>query len=134
MIFNKFAGLAAAIAAIAAAAAICMVAIAFAIYAGLRDVIGPAWASAAVAGIVALLALIIALVITRKARPKPIADAPPSLAVKLVDLARERPILAAGAATVAAAAAVVVAIKNPRILSAVIAGVFAGARPPPPRT
>ena len=44
MIFSKVAGLAAAVAAIAAAAAICMVALAFAIYAGLRDFIGPAWA------------------------------------------------------------------------------------------
>ena len=132
MIFKKFVGLIAAIAAIAAAAAICMVALSFAIYAGLRDYIGPAWASAAVAGIVALIALILALVATRKARPKPVKDEPPSLTAKLLDLARERPIVAAGAATAAAAAAVVVAIKNPRVLSAIIAGALAP-RPPPKR-
>jgi hypothetical protein len=45
-----------------------------------------------------------------------------TLTSKLIDLARERPLVAAGA--VAAAAAVV--IKNPRILMAVITGLFAG--------
>src|SRR4051812_29629255 len=109
-----------------------MVALAFAIYAGLRDVIGPAWASAAVAGIVALLALIIAFLLTRKARPKPVTGEPPSLTAKLLDLARERPVLAGGAAIAAAAATITVAVKNPRILSAVIAGLLAP-RPPPPK-
>jgi hypothetical protein len=132
VIFRRFAGLVAAFAAIAAAAAICMVALSFAIYAGLRDYIGPAWASAAVAGIVALIALILALVATRKARPRPLKDEPPSLTAKAMDLARERPIVAAAAATAAAAAATFVAVKNPRILSAIIAGAFAP-RPPPPR-
>jgi hypothetical protein len=132
VIFRKFAGMIAAFAAIAAAAAICMVAIAFAIYAALRDIIGPAWAAAAVAGIVALIALVLALVVTRKARPKPLKDAPPqSLTAKLFELARERPILAAGAATAAAGAAITLALKNPKILTAIIAGLFAP--PPPPR-
>lgn len=123
----------AAFAAIATAAAICMVALAFAIYAGLRDLIGPAWAAASVAGIVALIALIIALIISAKARPKPRQDEPPSLAAKLVELAKERPLVAAGAMTVAAAAAVVVAIKNPRILTAIIVGALAPPRDPPKR-
>ena len=91
MIFRKFVGLVAAFAAIAAAGAICMVALAFAIYAGLRDIIGPAWAAAAVAGIVAFIALVIALVITRKARPKPAKGDTKNLTAQLIDLARERP-------------------------------------------
>lgn len=133
MIFGKVAGWVAAFAAIGAAAAICMVAAAFAVYAGLRDLIGPAWAAAAVAGIVALAALIIALIVFRKARPKLAKDEPPSLTAKLIDLARERPLIAAGAVTAAAAAAVVVAIKNPRVLTAIVAGFFAVPPQPPKR-
>ncbi|THD54002.1 hypothetical protein [Phenylobacterium sp.] len=129
MIFRKFVGLVAAFAAIAAAGAICMVALAFAIYAGLRDIIGPAWAAAAVAGIVAFIALVIAFVITRKARPpKPAKGDSQNLTAKLIELARERPLVALGAV----AAAATVAFKNPRILAAIIAATFAP-RPPPPK-
>jgi hypothetical protein len=81
---------------------------------------------------VALIALTVALVVTAKAKPpKPAKGEPPSLAAKLIDLARERPAIAAGAATVAAAAAVTLALKNPKILTAIIAGLFAP--PPPPK-
>jgi hypothetical protein len=108
-----------------------VVAIAFALYAALRDVIGPAWAAAAVAGIVALLALIVALVAFRKAKPRASAKTEtPGLASRLIDLAKERPMLAAGVATAAAAAAITVAIRNPRILTAIIAGLFAPTPPP----
>ena len=78
------------------------------------------------AGAVALIALILAFLITRKARPKPAKGDTQNLTAKLIELARERPLVALGA--VGAAAAVV--IRNPRILSAVIAGLFAS-RPPP---
>jgi len=128
MIFRKFVGLIAAFAAIAAAAAICMVAIAFAIYAALREVVGPAWAAAAVAGIVAFIALVIALLVTRKVRPKPVKGDTQNLTAKLIDLARERPLVALGAV----AAAATVAFKNPRILTAIIAAAFAP-RPSPPK-
>lgn len=122
MVFRKFVGLIAAFAAIAAAAAVCMVALAFAVYAGLRELIGPAWAAAGVAAIAALVAVILALVVTRKARPKPAKGDSQNLTAKLIELARERPMVALG--VVGAAAAVIV--KNPRILSAVLAGVLAG--------
>ena len=133
MIFRKFVGLVAAFAAIAAAAAVCMVALAFAIYAGLRDVIGPAWAATAVAGVLAFIALTIALVLTRKVRPKPVGGDNQSLSAKFIELARERPLVAAGAATAVAAAAVVVAIKNPRVLTAIITAALAPRAPPPKR-
>ncbi len=125
--------MAAAVAAIAAAAAICMIAVAFAIYAALRDVIGPAWAAAAVAGIVAVLALIIAFIAFRTSAPrapKRGEEPPPSLIGKAFDFGRERPIAAVGIATAAIAAAVTVALKNPKILTAVIAGLLAPAPPP----
>jgi len=105
------------------------VALSFALYAGLRDIVGPAWASAAVAGIVALIALILAFLLTRKAHPKPAKGDSKNLTAQLIDLARERPLVAVG--VVGAAAAVV--IRNPRILSAVIAGLFAPRAAPPKR-
>jgi hypothetical protein len=121
----------AAVAAIAAAAVTVVVALAFSLYAAVRDLIGPAWAAAAVAGGAAVIALILAFILTRKARPpKAVPGDDQNLASKLIDLARERPLVAAGA--VAAAAAVV--IKNPRILMAVITGLFAGRAAQPPAT
>jgi len=122
----------AAIAAIAAAAVVVVVAIAFALYAAVRDVIGPAWGAASVAGAAALIAVILAVALTRKAKPPPpVKGDSQNLTAKLVELARERPLVALGA--VAAAATVVV--KNPRILSAVLAGLFAGraSKTPPKR-
>jgi hypothetical protein len=120
----------AAIAAIAAAAVVVVVALSFALYAAVRDLVGPAWGAASVAGAAALIALILAFALTRKARPpKPVKGDDQNLTSRLIDLARERPLVALGA--VAAAATVV--IRNPRILSAVVAGLFAGraAQPPP---
>jgi len=131
LIFSRLLWTVAAIAAIAAAAVTVIVALAFALYATVRDLIGPAWAAAAVAGAAALIALILAFFLTRKARPpKPVQGDDQNLTSKLIDLARERPLVAAGA--VAAAAAVV--IKNPRIMMAVITGLFAGRAAQPPAT
>lgn len=126
MIFRKLVALIAAFAAIAAAAAVCVVALAFALYAAVRDAIGPAWGAAAVAGATALMALVLAFLITRKARPKRVRGDSENLAARLVELARERPLVALGA--VAAAAAVM--IRNPRILMTIVAAAFAS-RPPP---
>ena len=133
MNFTKIAGLIAAVAAIAAAGAICMVATAFAIYAALREAIGPAWAAAAVVGIIALIAVVIALIAFRKARSKPVKGEPAGFTAKLIDLASERPVLAAGLVTAAAAAAVAVAVKNPRVLTAIIVGLFSPPPSPPRR-
>ncbi len=120
----------AAIAAIAAAAAVVVVALAFALYAVARDYIGPAGGAAAVAGAAALIAVILALVLTRKAKPpKPVKGDDQNLTAKLIQLARERPLVALGA--VAAAATVV--IRNPRVLGAVVTGLLANraTRKPP---
>jgi uncharacterized membrane protein len=122
-------GLVAAIAAIAAAAVVCVVALAFSLYAAVRDLIGPAWGAAAVALTVALMALVLAVLVTRKARPKPVKGDSENLTAKLIELARERPLVAVAA--VGAAAAVV--IRNPRILTAVIAAVLAPRPDQPPK-
>jgi len=116
------------VAAVAAAAVVVIVALSFALYAALRDVIGPAWAAAAVAGAFALLALVVAFLLTRKANPKPVKGDQQNLTAKLVELARERPLVAAGAM----AAAVVVVIKNPRILTAVATAALASRKSEPP--
>lgn len=115
------------VAAIAAAAVVVIVALSFALYAALRDVIGPAWAAAAVAGAFAVIALVVAFLLTRKAKPKPVKGDEQNLTAKLVELARERPLVAAGAM----AAAVVVVIKNPRILTAVATAAMASRKTEP---
>jgi hypothetical protein len=120
----------AAVAAIAAASVVVVIALSFALYAALRDLIGPAWAAAAVAGAFAVLALVAALLLTRKAKPKPVKGDDRNLTARLVELARERPLVAAGAM----AAAVAVVIRNPRVLTAVITAAMASRRTEsPPR-
>lgn len=116
----------AAAAAIAAAAVVCVVALAFALYAALRDVIGPAWSSAAVAGAALVIAAILAFVLTRKAHPKPVRGDDQNLTSRLIELARERPLVAAGAM----AAAVAVVVRNPRILTAIATAAFASRNRP----
>jgi uncharacterized membrane protein len=125
LIFRKLIWLVAAIAAIAAAAVVCVAALAFTLYAAIRDLIGPAWGAAAVALAAAFMALILAFLLTRKARPKRVKGDEQNLSARLVELARERPLVAAGAI----AAAVAVIVKNPRILTAVASAAFAS-RPP----
>jgi hypothetical protein len=71
-----------------------------------------------------------AFVITRKARPpKPVKGDDSNLTAKLIDLARERPLVALAAF----GAAATVIIRNPRILTAVMAAFFAP-RPPSPKS
>jgi Na+/melibiose symporter-like transporter len=125
VIFRRLIAMVAAIAAIVAAAIVVVIALSFALYAALRDAVGPAWAAAAVAGVFALGALILAFLLTRKARPKPPKGDEQNLTARLVDLARERPLVAAGAM----AAAVAVVVRNPRILTAVATAVLASRRP-----
>lgn len=122
MILKKAISIATAVAALAAAAAVCVVALAFALYAGLKPAIGPAWASAAVAGAAALMMLLGALLLTRRAHtPKKEEDR--DISSKVFDLARDKPIVALAAV----AAAGLVALKNPKITAALV-GAFMGGR------
>ena len=124
MVFKRLVWMIAALAAIATAASVCVVALAFSLYAAVRSLVGPAWGAAAVAVTVALMAVVLAWTLTRKARPKPVKGDGENLTAKLIELARERPLVAIAAVGAAAAAM----IRNPRILTAVLAAVFA-ARP-----
>jgi len=126
---RRFLNLAAAFAAVAAAAAVVVVAASFALYALAEPYLGKAGAAAAVAGVFALIAAIVAWLATRKVVPKAkrghkIDDA--TLTDRLMDMAKERPMVALGAAVAAAAAASVVIIRNPAVITAVISAFVAG--------
>jgi uncharacterized membrane protein len=129
---KRILNLAAAIAALAAAVAVCVVAASFAIYALARAYIGPAGGAAVVAAVFALVAVIAAWLATRKVTPKPTPagkadDA--SLVSRLIDMAKERPLIALGAT----AAAVTVLIRNPAVITAVISAFVAGSSTAPPK-
>lgn len=121
--------------AVAAAAVVCVVAASFAVYAAARTWVGPAWAAAVVVGVFALLALALAALATRKAappKPKPgaaVDDA--SLTERLIVLAKERPLIALGAAAAASAAAVTVLVRNPALVTALFSAFVAGSASQP---
>jgi hypothetical protein len=96
-------------AAIAAASGTLVVALAFALYALVREYAGPAWAGAAVAGAAALLMIILALVVALQAK---LHKREPSLGERAAAFVKEKPVTAAAAAL----AAGVVAVRNPKAL------------------
>ena len=123
MIVRKALNLAAAFAAVAAAAVVCVIAAAFAVYAGAKTFVGPAWAAAIVAALFALVALVVAWLATRKVPPDPKRQADDaSLVERLIRLAQEKPLIALAAA----AAAAVVLIRNPAVVSAIVTAFMAG--------
>lgn len=113
--------LAAALAALVAAAAVCVVAAAFALYALARIWLGPAGGAAVVAAAFALVAVAVAGLATRKLPP---AQTPEDVGLveRLIELAKARPLVAAGAA----AAIVAVLVRNPAVLTAIVSAVLAG--------
>jgi hypothetical protein len=117
LIFKRLLGVIIALAAAAVAAGVCVVAAAFAVYALAREVLGPAGGAAVVMGVFALLTLILALIVTRKAIPKA-KDEP--LTERLIGMARDRPVVAAAVVAVATA----LLARNPGILSAVLSAVI----------
>lgn len=120
---RKLLRLAAALGAVATAAGVTVVALAYALFAVARDYLGTAGAAAVVAGVFALVALAVAIVATRKAKLPPAAKQPePPIAARLIQLAREKPLIALGAV----AAVGVVAARNPAVISAVVSAFLAG--------
>ena len=126
MNLRRILSLAAALAAVAAAAAVVVVAASFAVYALAAVYLGPAGAAAVVAGVFALAAVIIAWLATRKVTPKIKAGAAPAQDATLLDraftLAKERPLIALGAA----AAGVTVLLRNPAVITAIVSAFVAG--------
>jgi len=116
---------AAAAAAVATAVSASLIAAGFALYALLEPYLGRPGSAAIVALILALVATIVALVMGRKPKHKPKAAQDQTMTERAIELARTKPLLAAGAAI----AAGVVAWRNPALI-----GIIAGAllnRPPP---
>ena len=104
-------------------------ALSYAVYALAEAHLGPAGGAAVVAGMFALLAVIIAALATRKAIPKPAraGQASASLADKVIDLAKDKPLIA-----LAAAAAVgVVLFRNPVVVGAIVSAFVNGSAPKP---
>jgi len=117
----------AAAAAIAAAAVVSVVAVAFALYAGLAPWVGAAWAAAIVAAVMALVIVCLALMVRSRVpghRPRhaPADEPDASMVQKIVGMARERPLLAAGLALGAG----VFALRNPKLIAVVMAAFMEG--------
>jgi hypothetical protein len=119
---QKIMRLLAAAAAIAAAAVVVVVAASFALYAAMKPFVGPAWAAAIVAGAFALFAVLVAMSLSGKARPKAPPPEEQGLLPRLIELARERPMVALGAA----AAGAVVLARNPKIVTTILSAAIAG--------
>ncbi len=117
----------AAAAALAAAVAVAVVAASFGVYSLLKPEFGPAAASGMVAGIFAALFAVVGLAAWLKARPrkpKPSEGAGDPMA-RLIQLARERPVIAAGALV----AGSVIAMRNPAITALVVKSFFDSKKP-----
>ena len=113
-------------AAIAAAAAVSVVSAAFALYALVQPWTGPAGAGAIVAAVAALVVAFAGMMAKNKAESRRYrgegrgAEPDASIVSKIVEIAKERPMLAAGAAL----AAGVYAIRHPTLIAAVIGAVM----------
>jgi hypothetical protein len=109
--------------ALGAAVATVVVALAFALFAVLDAPLGHAGAAAVVALAFALFAGVVAMIIEFqvKGRGRARHAAEPSLTDRLGDIARERPLLAAGGAL----AAGLIALKNPQVVASIVAAVLA---------
>lgn len=133
MIFRKLLTYAAAAVVMATAAGVCVVAAAFALYAQLQQSLSGPAAAAVVAVAAALLVFIVGLVISSRLHSTAKRRLPPDdtpLTQRLIDLAKERPLVAG---TAAIAAAVFVA-RNPKIMTGLLSAVLAAraAKAPPP--
>jgi hypothetical protein len=114
--------------AFAASAAVCIVALAFALYALVEPYVGRAGAAAIVAGSAALLLAIgglsIGLAAGRK-RPKIAAGTPPKAVERVFAFVRQKPVVAMAAALGAG----FMAVRNPRYLGALVRSFIEGREP-----
>jgi len=129
---RKIFTLLAAAAAIVAAAVVCVVAAACALHALALEYLTPAGAAGATALVFAVGAGAITLFLTRKVTPRASRHAEPpepQLVDRLIQLARDRPIVA-GAGAIAAA---IFVARNPKIMNIVLSAALAtkAARSPP---
>jgi hypothetical protein len=126
LILKRVLSAAAAISVIAAAAGVAVVAAAFALYALLRESLTPAGSAAVVAGLAALLAALVGAILLLIAKPPKPLHQEESLTSRAIDLARQKPLIAAGVALVAG----LIAVRNPKILTAAVTAFLAGKAAP----
>lgn len=113
---------------LAASAAVCVVALAFALYAGVEPTLGRAGAAGTVAGATALLAALVAgglLLASRGKRRKIVPQPERKVLDRGLDFVREKPVIAIAAALGAG----LLAIRNPDYLGAVVRA-FVDGKPP----
>jgi hypothetical protein len=114
---------------VAVSVGVSLVAAAFCLFVVLRGLWGETVASASIAGLFSILALAVALVVSRapapvaKPLPPPLEAAP--LLNSLLNLMRDRPIISAAAATLAG----LIAVRNPQIVSNLIKAFFSETDP-----
>jgi len=115
--------------AFAASAAVCVVALAFALYALVQPYVGRAGAAAIVAGSAALIVVLAALFVSAAARPKAsrlAAGASTGAVERAFAFVRQKPVIAIAASI----AAGILAVRNPRYLGSVIRAFVEGRAPP----
>ena len=108
-----------AVAAIAAAAGVTVVALAYALFAVMRYWLTPAGSAAVVALAFAILAAVIAMVMLGKSKPKPQPAQSP--VERLVEIARQKPLLAAAGIIGAS----FIAVRNPGMVATLVMGLMA---------
>ena len=106
-------------AAFASAAGVCVVALAYALIAVVRDYLSPAGSAAVVALAFAVLLAIGGLALSMKGKPKPPPEASP--VERMVDLARQKPLIAAAVAVAGA----VIAVRTPAMVATLVMGLMA---------
>lgn len=131
MNLQRILGLAAAFGAVGAAAAASIVTAAFALYALAERFLGAAGGAAVVAATFAVIAVAVAWLASRQVvgRRAKASAAPPSLVDRAMGFAKERPLIALGAA----AALATVAVRNPAVISAAVSAFLAGSASKPPK-
>jgi hypothetical protein len=118
-LIKRIAFMAAAAAAFAAAAGVCVVAVAYAVFAICRDYLSPAGSAAVVAAAFAILLALAGVILSIKSRPKPVPEQSP--VERVVDLARQKPLMAAAVAVAGA----VIAVRNPAMVATIVMGLLA---------
>ena len=113
--------------ALAVSAGVIVVALAFALYAAVKPMVGPAGGAAVVAGAAALLIGVLGLAMAIAARPpKPKKVEPTGLVDQIAGFIREKPV----SAIVGALAVGLLSVSNPRYLGAMVRAFVEGRDPP----
>ena len=113
--------------ALAVSAGVCVVALAFALYALVKPFVGPAGGAAIVAAAAAILIAVIAGVLGAMGKPRRKKPTEPQTVVdRITEFVRDKPVLAIAAGL----AAGVLAVRNPGYLGAAVRAFVEGRNPP----